>query len=297
MCINLLYCLVCPFFSSKDTRLCHGASKAPRTICQSVVLQVLLCMLALSMTSRRVQKWVSKTNFDDQNGVQKQSLHPHREASWTSKVRGRTNKRQDCSGVDAALKEDLQLFVFFTLFRPLAQAIRRSECKELTSFTTPKIGLQINQSTALRGLVRPGATSLLGMSSAMSTSSSITWTEEHHQKLQENGESYPDEATMGLVGPLTLDEKRRRSPNILQQVHQRRSAARLGQKPAQSSGGTMPPMSFNKRLILMKPNNKGAKNLICWTALAKAAVARRRRRAGQAIVDSQPRSWRSLTRR
>ena len=59
----------------------------------------------------------------------------------------------------------------------------------------------------------------------------------------------------------------------------------------------MPPMSFNKELIFMKPNNKGTKNLICGTAPAKVAVARRRRRAEKTVADSQPRSWRSLTRR
>ena len=50
MCINLSYCLVCPLFLLQDTRLCHGASKAPRTICICVVLRNLLCLLALLMS-------------------------------------------------------------------------------------------------------------------------------------------------------------------------------------------------------------------------------------------------------
>ena len=83
--------------------------------------------------------------------------------------------------------------MFFKVFGPLAQAIRRSQSKELKSFTKPKIGLQINHSTAWRGLGRPGATLQPGMSSTTSTCSSSTWTEEHHQELQENGENYPDQ--------------------------------------------------------------------------------------------------------
>ena len=46
------------------------------------------------------------------------------------------------------MKEDLEFFLFFTVCRPLAQAIRSSQSKELKSFTKPKIGFQINQSTA-----------------------------------------------------------------------------------------------------------------------------------------------------
>ena len=39
---------------------------------------------------------------------------------------------------------------------------------------------------------------------------------------------------------------------------------------------TMHPMSSNKLLIFMKPNNKGTNNLTCGTAPAKVAVARLR---------------------
>ena len=74
--------------------------------------------------------------------------------------------------------------MFFKVCGPLAQ--RKSQSKELKSFTKLKIGLQFNQSTAWRGLGRPGATLQPGMSSTTSTSSSRTWTEEHHQELQEN---------------------------------------------------------------------------------------------------------------
>ena len=50
MCINLSYCLVCSLFLLQDTRLCHGASKASRTICICVVLRNLLCLLATLMS-------------------------------------------------------------------------------------------------------------------------------------------------------------------------------------------------------------------------------------------------------
>ena len=60
---------------------------------------------------------------------------------------------------------------------------------------------------------------------------------------------------------------------------------------------TMLPMSSNKPLIFMKPNNKGTKNLTCGTAPAKVAVDEGRRQGEKTVVHSQPRSWRSLTRR
>ena len=103
--------------------------------------------------------------------------------------------------------------------------------------------------------------------------------------------------TMRLGGPLTLAQKRRKSPNILPQVCQRRPATNMGQKSTQSDDGTMPPMSSNKQWIFMKPNNKGTKNSTCGTAPAKAAIAKRRCHAKKTDVHSQPRSRRSLTRR
>ena len=96
---------------------------------------------------------------------------------------------------------------------------------------------------------------------------------------------------------LTLVQKRRRSPNILQQIRQRRPATTMGQKPAQLNGMTKLHMSFNKPLIFMNPNNKTMKNLTCGTAPAKVGVARRRRQDKKSVVHSQPKSWRSLTRR
>ena len=39
--------------------------------------------------------------------------------------------------------------------------------------------------------------------------------------------------TRSLGGLLTLAQKRRRSPNILRQIRQRRPATTMGQKPAQ----------------------------------------------------------------
>ena len=58
--------------------------------------------------------------------------------------------------------------------------------------------------------------------------------------------------------PPTVNQKRRRSPNILRHIRQRRqnpSAPKgLGQKPAKLNGGIIPQLSFNKELISMKPN-------------------------------------------
>ena len=102
------------------------------------------------------------------------------------KIQGRTNTRQNCSRVDAALKKNPEFFVFFKVCGPPAQATRRSRPKELDLFTKAKIGPQPNQWTPWSGLGRPGATIHPGMSSTTSTSSSSTWTGEHHQERQEN---------------------------------------------------------------------------------------------------------------
>ena len=89
-------------------------------------------------------------------------------------IQQRTNMRQNGSRVNAALKENLEFFVFFKVCGPLAQAIGRIQSEELRFLTKPKIGLQINQSTAWRSLGRPGATVQPHMSSTTSTSSSST---------------------------------------------------------------------------------------------------------------------------
>ena len=69
----------------------------------------------------------------------------HMEQISVTKIQGRTNTRQNCSRVDAALKESLEFFVFFKVCGPLAQATRRSQSKELRFFSKAKIGLQLNQ--------------------------------------------------------------------------------------------------------------------------------------------------------
>ena len=120
-------------------------------------------------------------------GLKDLKLLPMDQISVT-KIQGRTNTRPNCSRVDAALKENLEFFMFFKVRGPLAQATRRSQSKELKLFTKAKIGLQLNRSTPWSGPGRPGATIHPGMSSTTSTSSSSTWTEEHHQELQENQE-------------------------------------------------------------------------------------------------------------
>ena len=125
-------------------------------------------------------------------GLKDHKLLPMEQISVT-KIQGRTNTRQNCCRVDAALRENLESFVFFRVCGPFAQATRRSQSKELKFFTKAKIGLQINQLTAWSGLGRPGATIHPGMSSTTSTSSSSTCTEEHHQEVQENQETDHDQ--------------------------------------------------------------------------------------------------------
>ena len=120
-------------------------------------------------------------------GLKDLKLFPMEQIS-IPKIQGRTNAHQNCSRVNAALKENLEFFVFFKVCGPLAQATRRSQSKELKFLTKARIGLQLNQLTPWCGLGRPGATIHPEMSSTTSTSSSSTWTEEHHQEHQENQE-------------------------------------------------------------------------------------------------------------
>ena len=131
MCINLSYCLVCPLFLLQDTRLCHGASKAPRRIFICVVLRNLLCLLALLMcllksahiASRMSAPYASKKST--KMGLKDLKLFPVVQISVT-KIQGRPNTRQNCSTVDAALKENFEVIVFIKVCGPLAQAKRRS---------------------------------------------------------------------------------------------------------------------------------------------------------------------------
>ena len=105
-----------------------------------------------------------------------------------TKIQGRTNTRQNCCRVDAALKEKLEYFVLFKVNGPLAQATISSQSKELNFFTKAKIGLQIYESTPWSGLGTPGAIVQPGMSSTTSTSSSSTGTEEQPQEIHANQE-------------------------------------------------------------------------------------------------------------
>ena len=126
-------------------------------------------------------------------GSKDHKLFPMEQISVTT-IQGRTNTRPNPSKVDAALKENLAFFVFFSVSGPLVQAIRRSQSKEVRFFTKAKIGLQISQWTPWSGVGRPGATIHPGMSSTTSTSSSSTWTEEQDQKHKENQEIDRDQA-------------------------------------------------------------------------------------------------------
>ena len=49
---------------------------------------------------------------DYKNGFEDYKLFPLEQSSVT-KIQGRTNTRQNCSRVDAALKENLEFFAFF----------------------------------------------------------------------------------------------------------------------------------------------------------------------------------------
>ena len=51
-----------------------------------------------------------------------------------AKIQGPINTRQNWSRVDAALKENVEFFVLFKVCGPLAQAISRSQSKELKFF-------------------------------------------------------------------------------------------------------------------------------------------------------------------
>ena len=93
-------------------------------------------------------------NFPNRGRVQ---LFPIRRLK-VANIQRPINTRRNCSRVDAALEENLEFFVCFKVYRPLAQAIGISQSKELDLCTKPIIRLPINQSTAWCGLGRPGAT-------------------------------------------------------------------------------------------------------------------------------------------
>ena len=146
-------------------------------------------------------------------GLKDLKLFPMEQISVT-KIQGRTNTRPNCSRVDAALKENLEFFVFFKVSGPWAQATRRSQSKELKLFTKAKIGLQLNQSTPCSGLERqyvqvcppqtPPPPQVLGLRSNIKNFKKI-------KKLIKT-------KIVSLGGPLTLAQKRRRWPNILRQI-------------------------------------------------------------------------------
>ena len=187
--------------------------------------------------------------------------------------------------------------MFFKACRPLAQAIGRSQLKELKFLTKGRIGLQINQSTDWRGLQRPGATvtTRYVLHSLHLLLNYLDWgvSSINFKKIKK----FIMTKTMRLAGPLTLVQKRQRSPNILRQLRQRQPATSLGQQQAQLHGRTMPPMSFKKQLVFVTTNNKGTKKWTCGRAPTKVAVARQGRHAENSVVHSQARTWRSLTKR
>ena len=97
MCINLSYCLVCPLFLLQDTRLCHGASKAPRTICICVVLRIscayllFVCVLkSANIASNMSAPYASEKTL--KMGLKDLKLFPMEQNS-VPKIQGRTNTR------------------------------------------------------------------------------------------------------------------------------------------------------------------------------------------------------------
>ena len=131
------------------------------------------------------------------------------------------------------------------------------------------------------------------MSSTTFTSSSSTWTEKHHQEHQENQEIDHDQDSEPWWATYSGTEAAE-IPEYFTRNSSATSCDDNGRETSPENGMTMLHMSFNKPLNLMNPNNKTIKNLTCWTAPAKVAVARRRRQEEKSVVPSQPRSWRSL---
>ena len=145
-----------------------------------------------------------------------------------TKIQGRTNTRQNCSRVDAALKENLEFFVLFKVCGQQEGANPRSSSSSPRprldcSSTSPRPGL------AWEGLERqyiqvchpqpPPPPQVLGLRSIIKNIKKI-------KKLIMS-------KIVSLGGPPTPAQKRERSPNILRQICLRRPAMTLGQKPAQ----------------------------------------------------------------
>ena len=98
MCINLSYCLVSPLFLFQETRLCHGARKAPRTICICVVLRNLSCLLALLMSVKECSHSLKNEcsiclQKEYKIGLKDLKLFTMEQIS-VPKIQGRTNTRQ-----------------------------------------------------------------------------------------------------------------------------------------------------------------------------------------------------------
>ena len=186
---------------------------------------------------------------------------------------------QSCSRVNADVKENLEFFVLFKVCGPLAQAARRRQSMEQISVTSssssPRPRVDCRSTSQRPGLVweglerqyiqvcppqTPPPPQVLGLRSTIKNIKKF-------KKLIMT-------KTMRLGGPLTLAQKRRKSPNSLRPIRQRCLATAMGQIPAQWNGMTMPLMGSNKQLTCMKPNNKDTKNLKCGTLPAKVAVAR-----------------------
>ena len=151
MCINLSYCLFAPSSFFRALHCVMGRAKLLEQFvfawyygisCAFLLFQ---CVFrSAHIASKMSAPYASKKTI--KMGLKDLKLFPMEQIS-VPKLQGRTNTRQNCCRVDAAVKENLEFFLFFKVCGPLVQATRRSQSKEPTFFTKAKIGLQLNQST------------------------------------------------------------------------------------------------------------------------------------------------------
>ena len=167
---------------------------------------------------------------------------------------------QKCSTVNAAVKEDFEFFVFFNASGPLVQAIERSQSKEHKSFTKPKIRLQINQLTAWRGLRRPRANFLPGMSSTISTSSSSTCL----RSIIRNIKKMILTKNMRHGGPPIQGEKQQRSAKMLRQLSSATTNSDCGPATSPITWWDHAPNEFQQAIDFYQAQQQGHQTIVMW---------------------------------
>ena len=225
-------------------------------------------------------------------GLKDLKLFPMEQIS-VPKIQGRTNTRENCSRVDAALKENLEFFLFLKVCGPLAQATRRGQSKELKFLTKANIGLQLYQSTPWSGLGRPGATIHPGMSSATSTSSSSTWTKEGHQENQEIGHEQDKEPWWATYSGSEAAE-------IAEYFTTNSSATSCDDNGPETSPIKWydnAPHEFRQAVDFYESQQQDHQELDIWDSSSEGSCRQTTTSRRKERVPSQPGSWRSLTRR